>query len=132
MKTRTVISAVFGASTIYDGVLGLAFLFAAPPLFEWCGVTPPNHFGYVQFPSALLVIFALMFAAIARDPMANRNLMPYGILLKLAYSGIVFYYWFTIGIPTMWKPFAFCDLVFMALFAWAYVSTTVKDGKDVA
>ena len=122
MKKRTAISVVFGASAVYDGVLGLAFLIAAPSLFEWCGVTAPNHWGYVEFPSALLVIFALMFAAIARDPVANRNLMPYGILLKLAYCGVVFYYWFTIGIPDMWKPFAIADVVMLALFLWAYAA----------
>jgi len=123
MKKTTAISVVFGASAVYDGVLGAAFLVAAPKFFELAGVTPPNHWGYVQFPSALLVIFALMFAAIAWNPAANRNLMPYGILLKLAYAGIVFAYWFTTGIPNMWKPFAICDLAFMGLFAWAYVST---------
>ena len=129
MTKKTVISLIFGTSAVYDGVLGAAFLIAAPSLFSWCGVTPPNHWGYVAFPSALLVIFALMFAAIAYNPSANRNLMPYGILLKMAYSGIVFYYWFTIGIPNMWKPFAVCDLVFMVLFAWAYWSTTPAEEK---
>ena len=124
---KTAISVVFGASAVYDGVLGAAFLVAAPALFEWTGVTPPNHWGYVQFPSALLVIFALMFAAIAWRPVANRNLMPYGILLKLAYSAVVFYYWLTIGIPDMWKPFAVCDLAFMVLFAWAYASTAGRN-----
>jgi len=127
MRRKTAISVVFAASAVYDGVLGLAFVIAAPWLFEWCGVTPPNHFGYVQFPAALLVVFALMFAAIARDPVANRNLMPYGILLKLAYCGVVFHYWLTVGIPYIWKPFAICDIVFVALFAWAYLSTGAEN-----
>ena len=37
-------------------------------------VTPPNHWAYVQFPAALLVIFGLMFVAIAQDPVANRGI----------------------------------------------------------
>ena len=28
-----------------------------------CKVTPPNHFGYIQFPAALLLIFAVMGVA---------------------------------------------------------------------
>jgi len=68
----------------------------------------------------LLLIFALMFAAIARDPIKNRDLIIYGILLKLSYCGMVFWYWFTAGIPNLWKPFAVIDLVMGALFVWSY------------
>jgi len=79
-----------------------------------------NHFGYAQFPGALLIVFALMYLAIARRPVANRNLIPYGMLLKVSYCGVVFYHWLSAGIPGMWKPFAVIDLVFLILFAWAY------------
>jgi hypothetical protein len=67
------------------------------------------------------VVFGLMFAAIAAKPVANRNLMPYGIMLKAAYSGIVFYYWLAQGVPAMWKPFAVADVVLAALFLWVYL-----------
>jgi hypothetical protein len=122
MKTRTVVSIVFAASAVYDGLLGLAFLFAAEGLFRWFGVTPPNHFGYVQFPALLLIAFALMFLEIARNPERGRNLIPYGIVLKASYSGIVFFYWLTTDIPGMWKPFAICDSIFLVLFAWGYLA----------
>ncbi len=114
------ITATFYIASVYDGVLGLAFLFAAPSIFRWTDVTPPNHFGYVQFPGALLVVFALMFCTIAQKPLENRNLIPYGILLKLSYSGLVFYYWAAEGIPDFWKPWAIADAVFMVAFIWAY------------
>lgn len=120
MKVLRNVSMLFYVAALYDGVLGVAFLVAAPSLFEWVGVTPPNHFGYVQFPAALLIVFALMFVAIARNPAANRRLIPYGILLKISYCSVAFYHWFTTGIPYIWKPFAIADLVFLALFIWAY------------
>jgi len=120
VKVLRNVSMLFYVAALYDGVLGVAFLVAAPSLFEWVGVTPPNHFGYVQFPAALLIVFALMFVAIARNPAANRRLIPYGILLKISYCSVVFYHWFTTGIPYIWKPFAIADLVFLALFIWAY------------
>jgi hypothetical protein len=113
---------LFVAAALYDGFLGAAFLVAPAWPFDTFGVTPPNHFGYVQFPAALLVVFALMFVAVAANPWANRNLIPYGILLKVSYCGIAFLYWFREGIPFMWKPFAVVDLVFLALFVWAYTS----------
>ena len=122
MNTGRAIVVLFVLAALYDGVLGLAFLVWPEAVFTLFGVTPPNHFGYVQFPAAILILFARMFWAIAQDAEGNRNLIPYGILLKVSYCGVVFAYWFSTGIPTMWKPFAIADLVFMALFGWAYLA----------
>ena len=110
---------LFGVAALYDAVLGIAFLIAPAPLFDWVDVPPPNHFGYVQFPAALLIVFALMFAAVAQNPVENRSLIAYGILLKVSYSGVVLYYWITSDLPWVWKPFCIADLVFLALFVWA-------------
>ena len=120
MKNKLAITWLFYLAALYDGVLGLAFLFGARSVFEMFGVTPPNHFGYVQFPGALLIVFALMFLAIARKPVENRNLIPYGILLKVSYCGVTLFHWISSGIPGMWKPFTIADLVFLFLFVWAY------------
>lgn len=122
MKTGKAIPVLFFIAALYDGVLGAVFLVAGGAVFAWQEVTPPNHMGYVQFPAALLLVFAMMFAAIARDPRANRNLIPYGMWLKVCYCGVVLYYWLTTGIPDMWKPFCVFDLVFLALFAWAWTA----------
>jgi hypothetical protein len=115
------ISLLFAVAALYDGALGLIALFAGVQLFQWFGVTPPNHWGYVQFPGALLVVFAIMFVAIATNPAKNRGLIPYGMLLKVSYCGVVFFHWFTAGLPNMWKPFAICDAIFFVLFAGAFV-----------
>ncbi len=119
---KSAIVMLFVIAALYDGVLGIAFLSSTDALFQWFQVIPPNHFGYVHFPAALLLVFALMFLAIAKNPKGNRNLIPYGILLKVSYCSVTCFYWFTTGLPSMWKPFIFFDLVFLALFAWAYVS----------
>ena len=127
MKSSAWISPMFYVSALYDGVLGLAFLFAAPALFQWFNVPPPNHFGYVHFPGALLITFAILFLVVARNPVANRNLIPFGMLLKVSYCGTVFYHWFSAGIPDMWKPFAWADLIFLAAYAVAYVQLKPKE-----
>ena len=90
MKTKTV-SGLFLVAALYDGLLGLAFLVAAEWIFQTARVPPPNHLGYVQFPGAILLVFGIMFAAIARRPRENRNLIPYGILLKVCYCGVAGY-----------------------------------------
>jgi hypothetical protein len=120
MKTERVVSIVFAASGVYDGLLGLAFLAAPARVFAHFGVTPPNHWGYVQFGAAVLLIFAAMFFQVAARPAASRNLIPYGILLKASYVGVVLAYWVAEGIPHMWKPFAIIDAVFAVLFTWAW------------
>lgn len=113
---------LFLIAALYDGVLGFLFLFWPGLPFRVFEVTPPNHMGYVQFPAVLLMIFAAMFYRVARDPVANRFLMLYGAALKTGYSGLVFYYMATTGVPAMWVPWAWADLVFLALFllSWSY------------
>jgi len=129
MNTRRSIARLFVAAAVYDGLLGAVFLVAGMRVFEWCAVTPPNHPGYIQFPAALLIVFALMFVAVARDPVGNRNLIPYGILLKLSYCGVVLFHWLGAGIPDMWKPFCFADLVFLGLFflAWRALGNPARE-----
>jgi hypothetical protein len=122
MKTNW-IRPFFVVAGLYDAILGLAFLLFARQLYEVFGVTPPNHYGYVQFPALLLLVFAAMFFRIAADPVRWRVMMPYGMGLKVAYCGTVFWYGATTGIPTMWLPWAWADLVFLILFVVAWLMT---------
>ena len=118
--SRTTVRLLFAIVGAYDVVIGLAFLFFGAALFTWADVPHPNHWGYIQFGALLLLIFGAMFFAVARDPVGNRNLIPYGIALKVCYAGIVGYYWLTTGCPTLFKPFAVIDAVTVALFWTAY------------
>ena len=111
---------LFYFATLYDGFLGIAFVIAPAWVLETVGVPVPYHVGFIQFPAALLIVFAIMFFVVARGPVANRNLIPYGIMLKVSYCAVVFSYW-TLGRMTIiWKPFAIVDLVFAVLFWLAY------------
>jgi hypothetical protein len=120
MKASQSIAGMFAIAALYDGALGAAFLLAPSQIYRMAEVTPPNHWAYVQFPAALLLIFAWMFVAIARNPVRNKGLIVYGILLKVAYCGIAFWYWFAEGIPALWKPFAVIDLAMAVLFLWSH------------
>jgi len=122
MKTKWV-KTLFIIAGMYDGLLAVAFLLFGSDIFHWFGVTPPNHVAYVKFPALLLLIFAAMFFRIARDPVKNRELILYGVALKVAYSGTAFWYQITKGIPFMWIPWAWADLVFLVLFLVAWKRT---------
>lgn len=119
MEVPKWIKPLFVVSGLYDGVLGLLFLAIPYQLFSMTNIAPPNHIGYIQFPALLLVIFGIMFLNIARDPVANRNLILYGILLKISYCSVVFLNWMQSNIPIMWVVFAFFDLLFLVLFVVA-------------
>ena len=113
----------FLLSGIYDLVFGLIFLIAPAWAFNFISVTPPNHWGYVTFAASVLAIFGVMFCQISEDPVKNRSLMPYGMLLKIAYCGMAFGYYFITGIPYIWVVLGFCDLIFLLLFILSYVRT---------
>ncbi len=114
---------LFIIAGVYDGILAVAFLLFASAIFQRFGVEPPNHLAYVKFPALLLLIFAAVFFRVACDPVKNRELILYGVGLKVAYSGTAFWYQITQGIPFMWIPWAWADLVFLVLFLAAWKST---------
>jgi hypothetical protein len=93
MRSLSPIRILYAIAAAYDGLLGLAFLAAGPRIFAHFQIPPPNHWGYVHFSAGILVIFGWMFLEIARRPLASRNLVPYGILLKLCYVATVVWYW---------------------------------------
>ena len=115
----------FIVAALYDGILGILFLTIPMQIFKMANITPPNHIGYVQFPGALLIIFSIMFFNIAKDPKANRDLIIYGILLKISYCSVVFFNWILDNIPSIWVLFGFFDLVFLIIFIVAY--KTIKE-----
>lgn len=119
-KTATIW--LFLVAGIYDLLIGLTFLLFGPQLFQRFQVPLPQHWGYIQFGALLLIIFGLMFFAVALRPAANRNLIPFGILLKLSYVGLVSYYWSTSGVPGLFQPFVLIDAVMLVLFGLAYQS----------
>jgi hypothetical protein len=112
----TFIKALFVSAGIYNGGLGLLFLFFAPPIFNAFGIAPPNHYGYIVFPALLMIVFAAMFFQIASAPARHRHLIPYGVGLKAAYAGTVFWYQLQGNVPSMWVPLAWIDSAFLILF----------------
>jgi len=113
-------------AALYDLVLGVAFLVAPVAIYAAYGVEPPNHMAYVQFTGMLLIVFGAMFYQISKDPARNRGLILYGCGLKVSYCSMVFGYMATTGVPAMYVPFAWADLVFLALFIMTYRSLGAK------
>lgn len=117
------VKALFIIAALYDGILGIAFILFAAEIFVVFAVEPPNHMAYVQFPALLLLVFAAMFYRISKDPVKYRELILYGCGLKVSYCILAFGYQITTDIPFMWIPWAWMDVVFLALFFISWRST---------
>ena len=122
MSPRGIARLLLILAGFYDGVLGLAFLADAPGVFSFCGIPAPPHWGYVHFAAALLMIFGLMFFAAAVYPAGNRNLIAYGMLLKIAYVGTALYHWINGDIPTVFKLFLILDVAWFFALGWIFFS----------
>ena len=116
---RPWIRPLFVVAGISDLVLGIPYLFLYRTVFGWFNVLLPNHPGYVQLNALFVTIFGIGFLLVAQDPSRNRDIIRLGVLLKLAYSGIVLIYAAMGNMPAMWIPWAICDLVFVVLFFMA-------------
>lgn len=114
------IQALLAVCGVYDGVIGLCFLLVPVMLYRTAGITMPNHMGYVRFPALLLLIFAAMFFRAAADPVGRRDVIVYGMALKVSYFSLVFWYQLRGGLPALWIPFAYADVVFFLLFLLAW------------
>jgi len=119
MKNLSSVRLLYAVAAAYDGLLGLAFLAAGPRIYAACAIPEPNHWGYVHFAAGILVIFGYMFLRISLQPVENRNLVPYGVLLKACYVATVIWYTVHGGIPPLWKWFAGADTLFALGFIWS-------------
>jgi hypothetical protein len=119
---------VFMASAIYDGVLGIIFLFFGVASFDYFGIEKPYNMGFLHFPAMLLIVFAIMFWKIALDPITNRGLIPYGMGLKFSFLSVVFYHWYADSVPFMWLCLAWTDTAFLLLYLviWSQGKVKVK------
>jgi hypothetical protein len=122
MNARAFNRLVFQIAAASDGLVGAVMFLAPTWLYRQVGIAEPNHPAYIQFPGAVLMIFAAMFSKIAHEPAQYRHLIPYGIGLKGAYVVLALWYWIYTGIPNMWKACAVFDLVMGVLFVRAYQS----------
>ena len=116
------IKVLFIIAGICDLLIGAALFLASPQIFRLTNVPVPGHIGFVQFPALMIVIVGALFLHIAANPEGRRELIPYLTCVKIAFSGLVFWYQLTIGIPAAWLPLAWCDVGYIILFVIAWRS----------
>lgn len=112
--------AVLLVTALYDLVLGIAFLFFYAPIFSWLLIELPTDARYLQLSAAFVLVLGIGYYLIYRNIERNKDLFLLGILYKVAYSAIAFYYFFFGTVETIFFIFGCIDLVMLALLVYCY------------
>ena len=105
-------------SAVYDGVIGLAFLLFADPIFRALGIENAADPVYVQLAAGLIAILGLGFFLAWREPVLNRDLVLLGAVFKAFYIALAAYALVRGEVPhPVFLVFAAVDVLFLVVFA---------------
>ena len=123
---------LFLLAAVYDLILGIVFMFFPKSAFNIVGVPEklPDFVGYISLIGAFLFVIGVAYYLIYRgDLQKNRDLILVGVLYKLAYFSITFYYFAIGNIPHIifFGLFGVVDLIMFILMVECYI----RLGKEV-
>ena len=107
----------FLVAALYDIVLGAGFFFLYGPLFETLGIALPNNISYIHLTAAFVFVQGAGYWFVFQDPDANRGIVKLGVIYKIAFAGLAFYY-AAIGelIHSLFLVFGALDVLFLIGF----------------
>ena len=125
---------LFLFAAVYDLVLGIVFTFFSKSAFDLVGIPEkiPEFDGYLSLIGAFLFVIGVAYYLIFRgDLQKNRDLILVGVLYKLAYFTITFYYFAIDNIPHLifFALFGVVDLIMFILMVECYI-TLRKEKHD--
>lgn len=107
----------FLLAAVYDMALGLLFIVAYKPMFEWLGMTLPPHVAYIHLLAIFVFVQGASYLIAWTGPLANVGIVKVGVLYKAGYSGLAAYYLVTAQIPAMFFAwFGLFDFLFLIGF----------------
>lgn len=122
---------VFLISSIYDLGLGILFLLFYKPVFNFLSITIPSHPEYLQMSAAFVAVLGIGYFFIYKNIARNRDLWKLGILYKITYFLLIFYYYFILSTANIvFLYFAFVDVIFVTLFFILYSKVYTSDNNN--
>ena len=108
---------LFLLAALYDGVLGVVFLFFYGPIYQSLGVPLPNRPSYIHLSAAFVLAQGVGYWFVYRNMLRNVDLVKVGVVYKAAYT-LVSAYYLLAGqlLHAMFAWFAVCDLLFLLAF----------------
>jgi hypothetical protein len=118
---------------VYDGLLGLAFLFFAEPIFLFLGIENAADPIYIHLAAGLIAIMGLGFFLAWRDPLRNRDLVLLGAVFKAFYILLAAYALVRGEVPhPVFLIFAAIDIMFLIVFMRFLQGTAATVGASIA
>lgn len=107
----------FLVAAVYDGVLGAGFFLLYNPIFHALGIALPNNTSYIHITTAYIFVQGLSYWFVSRNPVKNVDIVKVGIVYKIIYSGLAFYY-LAIGqlLSSIFAWLGVVDLIFLVFF----------------
>ena len=110
---------LFLVAALYDFILGCVFFIALPSLFENIFKIPaPNYPAFFQAAAAFVFVMGVGFYFVYLNMYRNIDIVKLGIVFKLVYTGLAFYYVFVEKFPWIFSVFGFLDLIFIVFFVF--------------
>ncbi|MEK6893621.1 MAG: hypothetical protein AABX07_05470 [Nanoarchaeota archaeon] len=107
---------LFLIAAIYDFVLGIAFFFLYEPIFSYFNIPLPDYSMYLQMAAAFVIAMGVGYYFIFLNLYRNVDLVKLGIVYKIAYAGLTFYWYFTDLANAVFMWFAVIDVIFIVTF----------------
>lgn len=122
---------VFLVSSIYDFVLGILFFLFYKPVFNFLNITIPSHPEYLQMSAAFVAVLGVGYFFVYKNITRNRDLWKLGVLYKITYFLLIFYYYFILHTANItFLYFAFIDVIFVVLFLVLYAKVYASDNNE--
>ncbi len=108
---------LFLIAALYDFILGFIFIAFLRFFFEDIFKIPyPLYPVFFQAAAAFVFVMGVGFYFVYRNMYRNIDIVKVGIIFKLVYTGLAFYYVFFEGMPWIFSVFGFLDIIFIIFF----------------
>jgi len=108
---------MFLVAALYDYILGLVFFIFLPFFFENIFKMPvPNYPAFYQAAAAFVFVMGVGFYYVYLNMYRNIDIVKLGIVFKLVYTVLAFYYVFVKNMPWIFSLFGVLDLIFIVFF----------------
>lgn len=117
MRNEKFYKGVFFVAWWYDLILGAAFFLFYKPIYSLFGIELPDNPAYLHMAAAFVFVQGIGYYFVYRNLERNIDLIKLGVVYKIIYTGVAFYYWGVSQLPHLiFALFGFLDLVFVVLF----------------
>ncbi|MFC1976911.1 hypothetical protein ACFLWS_01390 [Chloroflexota bacterium] len=108
---------LFLIAALYDFILGSVFFFYLPFFFENIfKITAPNYPAFFQAAAAFVFVMGVGFYFVYLNLYRNIDIVKLGIVFKLVYAALAFYYVLIENMPWIFSLFGFLDIIFIVFF----------------